>query len=113
VIVRVLMFMIVGCVRRGFDQGISILIGCLGRFVRTGFVRLLYVFPGLWGSGRFSGTQGVYAFQKKSLSSADPAKKQPWQSAATDPFSRSGRVTFLCSMVGGYVQWVKPRRAIQ
>jgi hypothetical protein len=97
VIVRVVMvvFVIVRRIGGSFGQGIRILIGCQSRFVRAGFRRLLCVFPGLWGGGRFSGTQGVYAFQKKSLSSADPAKKEPWQIAATGIFARSEWMTFL------------------
>jgi hypothetical protein len=91
-----------------FRCGIPILTGRVGRFGRAGFHRLLGLFAGLWGGGRFSGTQGVYAFQKKSLSSADPAKKEPWQTAATDRLARSETMTFLRSMVGGYEQWVKP-----
>jgi hypothetical protein len=57
-----------------FGRRICILMGCQGRLIRASFRRLLCVFSGLWGGRRFSGTQGVYAFQKKSLSTADPAK---------------------------------------
>jgi hypothetical protein len=55
----------------------------------------------------------VYAFQKKSLSSADPAKKGPWQTAATGRLARSEIMTFLRSMVGGYEQWVKLEGTIE
>ncbi len=90
-----IVLMIVRRIRGTFGRGICILVGCQGRFVGASFRRLLGVFPGLWGGRGFSGTQEVYAFQKKSLSSAGPEKKEPWQIAATDHFARSERMTFL------------------
>ena len=116
VIVRmcVVVLMLVRRVRGSFGQGI-----CISDSVAR-VDSCAPVSVGCWVSSPACGVvvdsvglKGCMPSRKRACHPPIRLNNEPWQVAATDRFARSERMTFLRSMVGGYVQWVKPEGAIQ